>query len=142
MSAFFRNFSVIAILSTLLLLMSCGMASSPRSEFSTVNRNFVNGLRWMNFAAVATMMDSEKGEVFLQKWTDSKEDLHITDVRMEKMTYSEDRFSLTSSAVIEYYRLPSTLIRKHSFDMHWIYEGHSRYHLGEWKLVSDVPPCP
>ena len=123
------------------LLSSCGMVARPGQDFSVASRECMQRLRWMDYPAVAGYLSEEHREDFLDRFY-SLADLHIVDVRLERVELREDERRAETTTVIEYYLLPSTTVKEFFLHLEWAYTGGDRYHAGFWQITTPFPPFP
>lgn len=123
------------------LLSSCGMVVRPGQDFSVASRECMQRLRWMDFPAVAQYLSEEHREDFLNRFN-SLADLHVVDVRLERVEFKEEERRAETTTVIEYYLLPSATVKKFLLRQEWAYTGGDRYHAGLWRIITPFPPFP
>lgn len=125
----------------LLLLTACGLAARPRQELTTAFQDYTQRLRWKDYAGAAAYLPEEHRESFRQRF-DALADLNIVDVRIDSVDFREAENRATTVTVVEYYMLPSLVVKKSRLSQEWVYEGADRYHVGTWHLTGAFPPFP
>jgi hypothetical protein len=131
----------LAILVAAFLLLSCGMMVRPGQEFETVSRDYVQRLRWMDFAGASRHQSGESREAFMQRFGELG-DLHIVDARLESVDLREEAGRADTSIVLEYYLLPSATVKQFRLEQEWAYLGGDRYRPGVWRIVSPFSGFP
>jgi hypothetical protein len=124
-----------------LLLVGCGLTAQPKKEFQPVFKDYVERLRWGDHQQVAAYLPESAREEFLHRFS-ALDDLHIVDVRLESVDFSEEGLRAHTTLALEYYLIPSITVRKVRLRQEWSYQGGDRYHPGTWKLVDPFPPFP
>lgn len=129
------------VLAAVLLLSSCGMMVRPGEEFETASRDYVQRLRWMDFAGASRHHSEEYRAAFLRRFGELR-DLHVVDVRLESADLREEAGRADTTILLEYYLLPSATVRQFVLQQEWAYLGGDRYHPGTWRIVSPFPEFP
>lgn len=126
---------------SIILLLSCGMVARPGQEFETASRDYVQRLRWMDFAGASRHHAEEYREDFRKRLGELK-DLHIVDVRLESLDLREETGRAETSILLEYYLLPSATVRQFRLRQEWSYQGRDSYHSGVWRIISPFSGFP
>lgn len=130
-----------AIFLTTLLLVGCGLAAKPEKEFQPVFKDYSERLRWRDHQQVAAYLPEDARQEYMERFS-GLDDLHIVDVRLESVDFSEEGQRAHTTLAVEYYLIPSITVKKSRLLQEWSYEGGDRYHPGAWKLVGPFPPFP
>lgn len=130
-----------AVFFTTLILVGCGLAAKPEKEFQPVFKDYAERLRWRDYQQVAAYLPEDARQEFIQRFS-GLDDLHIVDVRLEPIDFSDEGRRALTTLAIEYYLLPSITVKKSRLSQEWSYQGGDRYHPGSWSLVGPFPPFP
>ena len=129
------------LLAALVLIASCGMANRSTREFESLQRDYLMRLRWQDYASAASYMIPENSADFLDRFRDWN-DLHITNVQVEKIEYLEEENLVRTVSLVEYYLLPSATIKTFRLKEEWEWQEGERTSLGDWVLISPFPDFP
>lgn len=121
-----------------LLLAACTSLFDPQRQFEPVQRDFAMRLRWMDFPGAARHLSPQLRDDFLDR-VGGEEDLHVTDVRLDSAEYLPAENRMVTWTTLEYYLLPSTVVRKFRLRQEWEYAGEDRQHSGNWQIVTPFP---
>lgn len=130
-----------AVFLTTLLLVGCGLAAKPEKEFQPVFKDYAERLRWRDYPNAAAYLSEDARQEFIQRFS-GLDDLHIVDVRLESVDFRDEGQRALTTLVIEYYLMPSIMVKKSRLSQEWSYQGGNRYHPGSWRLVDPFPPFP
>jgi hypothetical protein len=130
-----------AVILTMLLLVGCGLAAQPEKEFQPVFKDYTERLRWRDYQQVAAYLPEEDRQEFMQRFSEF-DTLHIVDVQLESVDFSDEGQRADTTLALEYYLIPSITVKKVRLRQEWSYEGGDRYRSGAWKLVGPFPPFP
>jgi hypothetical protein len=138
------------ILILLLLVLMSGCASldsmtdsimNPQKEFEGSNRDFMQRLRWNDLHGAAGYVTEPNRQKFIELYR-GKDDLNITDVRMESAEFTASGEQVDTWLIIEYYRLPSVTLKTFGYAQRWTYFGKDEVTPVGWKITSIAPPLP
>lgn len=123
------------------LLAGCGMVARPAEEFFPASNDYLQRLRWQDHNGVARyLVESERG-AYLEQWS-GQEDLRMTDAQLDSVDFLEEGQQAQTRVTLEYYRLPSTTVKKLRLNQTWKYLGGDRTHPGQWQIITPFPPPP
>lgn len=131
----------ILLLGLSLLLAGCGMVARPTEEFLPASNDYLQRLRWQDYHGVARHLLESEREAFLEQWSDQA-DLRMTDAQLDSLEFRGEGRQAQTRVTLEYYRLPSTTVKKLRLNQSWEYRGGDRTHPGQWLIVTPFPPPP
>lgn len=129
-----RWLAVVAVV----LVAACATLPKAGETFPEVTRDFATRLRWGDYSGVAHYLTPENRTVFLDE-SDNNENLNIVDVRYDSMEEGKGDTRATTCLSVEYYRLPSTVIKTSRFCVDWSYQGLNSGAPGGWQVLSPIP---
>ena len=124
----------------LLVCGGCAPLANPQAQLDKDVRQFSQRLRWGDWNAVAGYLAPEARTAFLEGWEDDR-DLNLVGVeivRIEPLSEEQARIRLE----FEYFRLPSTVVRRHTLTTTWQYFPGDAKMLGRWEVPEALPPLP
>lgn len=121
-------------------LAGCQGLSGAFNGLEPAATDFVQRLRWRDFAGAARHLEEPCRQEFLDRFG-AIEDLDIADVRVLRVTpLGEDRTEILLE--MEYFRLPSPRLEKLRVQQLWEREPGEGYRRGVWRIVTPFPPLP
>lgn len=123
------------------LLTGCGMVARPTEEFLPASNDYLQRLRWQDHNGVARHLVESERDAYLEQWSD-QQDLRMTDAILDSMDFQQQGRLAQTRVTLEYYRLPSTTIKKLRLNQTWKYLGGDRTHPGQWQIITPFPPPP
>ncbi len=132
---------VCAFLLVATLLVSCGMAVRPAETFLTARDDFSEALRWQDCSGAGRYLAAEY-QSELPDSGQSDEDLRVVGVQPQSVEFGEDHRSAETVTLLEYYRLPSVVVKKHRLRQQWSYRQDDRLKSGSWQITSPFPRLP
>ena len=138
-----RSLVILRWLAVLAIVFAAGCASLSKSRdtFPEVTRDVTTSLRWGDYSGVARYMTPEHRAAFL-KQTDDDADLNIVDVRLDSTDEGARKQRARTCLAVDYYRLPSTVVKTERFCLDWTYLGKHGEVPGGWQIRSPIPPFP
>jgi hypothetical protein len=135
-----RPVVVLRWLTVLVVMFVAACATLPKAgeTFPEVTHDFATRLRWGDYSGVAHYLTPENRSVFLEEFGNN-EDLNIVDVRYDSMEEGKADKRATTCLRVEYYRLPSTVIKTSRFCLDWSYLGINSGAPGGWQVLSPIP---
>jgi hypothetical protein len=79
---------------------------------------FCEAMRWKDFQAASHFLTADVKEQFLEQF-DEDDMLHIVDSSINKLELAEGLDSAEAEYVLEYYRLPSSRVKKWTWTQQW-----------------------
>lgn len=118
----------------------CGRIAVPRANPAQAEEDFSNRLRWLDIQGVAQYLQPEYQEDFRKRFAALK-GLHITDVRPASGDRPDPQ-RLDSTLEVDYYRLPSVIVKTRQLHLTWQYIDLGRWQSGYWQIVGPFPDFP
>jgi hypothetical protein len=103
-----------------------------------ISSNFSESMRWSDFRTAALYLQPQVKEVFLEQFHEDP-DLHIVDSRMVSVELNEAKDRARAEYVLEYYRLPSSRVKKWYWQQQWALAPGKLAKAGTW-LIQNAPP--
>jgi hypothetical protein len=104
--------------------------------------HFTEAMRWRDYAAAARFVEPQAQPEFSACFPRDDEDLRIVESRLETLNVKEDQQSAEADYVLEYYRLPSSRVKKWRWTQHWRLRREKPDKPGVWLIVNAPPPLP
>lgn len=124
------------------LLVSCGMTvRSPKDTFLTARDDFSKRLRWQDCNGASRYLVAEQKMDYLES-CQGTEDLRLVHVEAQASVLAEDNRSAETVILLEYYRLPSVVVKKHRLRQQWKYRQDDPNKSGSWEITSPFPELP
>lgn len=125
-----------------LTLIFSGCASmkdiDPAEDLGTRSDTFSEAMRWKDFEGAARYLTADAKEEFLEQFTEDDK-LHIVDSIIKKLEISDELDSADAEYVMEYYRLPSSRVKKWSWTQQWtLIEKEEK----TWQIENAPPQLP
>jgi hypothetical protein len=132
------------------LLLLAGLAScslgelvnSPADQGQQSLDTFVKALRVAEFSAAATCLKPENRKAFLETFDPLEKDLTIVDVRIEEIVVAADGRQADVQLEIDYFLLPSAVVKTFQFDHTWIYVAAEKSTNAYYVITTPFPPFP
>jgi len=124
----------------LIVVFVSACASLPKAgeTFPNATRDLTTRLRWGDYPGVARYLAPKNRAVFLKEFDDG-ENLNIVDVRLDSVTEGKADKQAQTCLAVEYYRLPSTVLKTSRFCLDWTYLGINSGFPGGWQILSPIP---
>ena len=135
-----RSVAILRLLPVFVLVFVAACASLPKAgeTFPDATHDFTTRLRWGDYSGVAHYLTPENRAAFLAEFND-EQDLNIVDVRLDSVEQDNDDKQAKTCLTVEYYRLPSTIIKTSRFCLDWTYLGINSGAPGGWQILSRIP---
>ncbi|MCW8892319.1 MAG: hypothetical protein OQK50_03490 [Deltaproteobacteria bacterium] len=132
------NLKSLLLLASFLLSACLGpVAGGP--GLPKTSEGFSESMRWRDYQSAALYLQPEARSVFLEQFKPD-EDLHVVDSRILKVDLHEKEGSAEAEYMLEYYRLPSTRIKKWYWTQRWTLIQEKMTKSGAW-LIENAPPA-
>lgn len=132
---------VYSILLMVVLLSSCGLAARPGETMLESRDDFIQRLRWQDCNGAGRYLAAEHKEAFLER-CQADEDLHFVGVQPQSVALSDDQRQADTVTLLEYYRLPSVVVKKYRLRQEWAYRQGEGMKQGFWQIVDPFPELP
>jgi hypothetical protein len=117
------------------LLAACGMTARPGDSFVAARDDFAERLRWGDYPGAGRYLEEEVRNAFLDQFS-GLEDLRFVHVEPGSAEMSDGNRQAVAWTVLEYYRLPSVVVRKFRLRQEWTFRD------GAWQIDSPFPDLP
>ncbi len=135
-----RNIKQDRVLVAGIILTGCSTGSNwgyAREKLVAASNDYNALLRWNELDKVClTYADESVSKVCLERALALK-DLHVTDIRRRDLDIKADGIEATVNNEIEYYLLPSTVVRKMQQSQKWFYRGAHEQRV--WRIATPFP---
>ncbi len=132
---------VFSMLLMVVLLSSCSLAVRPEKTMLDARDDFAQRLRWQDCNGAGRYLMPEQREAYLES-CQADEDLHFVGVEAQSVNLSDDKTQADTVILLEYYRLPSMVVKKYRLKQEWVYQLGEGMKQGVWKVVSPFPELP
>jgi len=123
-----------------LSLTSCLGTVDLGPGLGKISYGFSESMRWSHFSRAADYVDESVRDVFLKQFR-ADEDLHIVDSAILSINmYPQGRADAVY--VMEYYRLPSSRIKKWRWEQQWRLAQGKLSKSGVWLIENEPPLLP
>ncbi len=123
------------------LLSSCGWAARPGETLLDARDDFTQRLRWHDCNGAGRYLAPEQQKTYLENCR-VDEDLRFVGVEAQSVELSDDKRKADTVTLLEYYRLPSVVVKKCRLRQEWVYQQGEGMKQGVWKVVSPFPELP
>ena len=125
-----------------LLLAACSSHLKPTVELAEMSRDdFMSAMRWKRFQVAASLMQPEHRRDFMKTFSSLK-DIDITDVRLIDLQVSEEGWRFETTVAMDYYLLPSVIVKTFSFDQTWMFFSGDETELQGFFITTPFPDFP
>lgn len=132
---------VYAMLLMVVLLSSCSWAVRPGETLLDARDDFTQRLRWQDCNGAGRYLAPEQKEAFLEN-CQVDEDLRFVNVEAQSVELSDDKRQADTVTLLEYYRLPSVVVKKYRLNQEWVYQQGEGMKQGVWQVVTPFPELP
>ncbi len=134
-----RNLLILLLLSP--LLTACLGTVDTGPGLDKISKGFSESMRWSDFTTAAGYVDPEVRGEFLEQFSED-DDLRIVESRI--LSIDMDRQEMQAKAVysMEYYRLPSSRVKKWRWEQQWRLGETTLTKSGVWLIENGPPKLP
>ena len=132
---------VYAMLLVVVLLSSCSWAVRPGESLLDASDDFAQRLRWQDCSGAARYLAPEQKVAFLES-CQTDQDLRFVGVESQSVDLSDDQRQADTVTQLEYYRLPSVVVKKYRLRQEWSYRESEGMKQGVWEVTSPFPELP
>jgi hypothetical protein len=114
-----------------MVILACASEGGMERRFAKSYNDFNRALGWSEFDKLSLYASSSRFDEFRARAKELK-DVKILDVREIKLDFDETKGRVKVEVEIDYYRLPSTLVKTLSYTQKWAYteeHGTKRWHI-------------
>jgi len=134
-----RNIFTLLLLALLLTACLSSLQLAPKQD--KVSEGFSEAMRWSDFQGAAAYVNLRVRGAFMEQFQED-DDLHIVDSSILSIDLGEDKERVDSAYVMEYYRLPSSKIKKWRWQQQWRLIKGKDSDSGTWLIDNEPPPLP
>lgn len=124
------------------LLSACIGPLDTGPTLGEASYRFSEAMRWRDYVGAAMFVQQGAQKDFFAHFPQDNEDLRIVGSRVESIDVSEDQQSADATYLLEYYRLPSSRVRKWRWVQHWKQYRENLSKPGLWLIENAPPPLP
>lgn len=132
------RFSALMIILSGILLCACLGPVDVNPGLPKTSQGFSESMRWKDFQNAALYLQPAVRDLFLEQFKED-EDLHVVDSRILKVDLHADEGWAEAEYMMEYYRLPSSQVKKWRWEQRWSLVQEKVTKPGVW-LIEDAPP--
>lgn len=121
-----------------LLVSACLGTINAGPGLPQTSSDFSESMRWSDFRTAAHYLQPHLREHFLQQFRDDA-DLHVVDSRILSVELNDFEDRAEAEYVMEYYRLPSSRVKKWSWQQQWVLIPGKMANPDVW-LIENAPP--
>ena len=129
--------SILVLFCLGILLSGCLGSTDPGPGLPTLLRQFPEAMRWKDFHGAASYLQPAAQEIFSEQFNED-DDLFIVGSRIIKVDLHEKEGWAEAEYEMEYYRLPSTRVKKWQWTQRWS-QSENIMKPGVW-LIENAPP--
>ncbi len=135
-----RRCLILFVLLVLALSACLGLTDSGIGLPKT-SEGFGESMRWKDFQTASIYMKADVRDRFLEQFVED-EDLFIVESRVVKVDLHEEEGRADVVYQMQYYRLPSSAIKKWNWTQHWTLERGKATKPGVWLIENEPPQLP
>lgn len=124
------------------LLFACVGPLDTGPSLGESCHRFSEAMRWHDFIGAAMFVQQAVQPEFTARFPQDDDDLRIVGSRVDSIEVSEDQQSAEATYVLEYYRLPSSRVKKWHWSQHWRQYRKNISKPGLWLIENAPPPLP
>ncbi|MDX2478891.1 MAG: hypothetical protein QNK24_00985 [Desulfuromusa sp.] len=135
-----RNLLTLLVLCQFLTACAGVGSVDTAPNMDKVTRGFSESMRWADYPTAATYVHVDVRHVFLEQFPED-DDLHIVESKtLSVVPQNEERAAAVYE--MEYYRLPSTRIKKWRWAQQWRFIQETETQPGGWFIENEPPKLP
>ena len=123
------------------LLTACLGSVDIGPGLDKISQGFSESMRWRDYPTAADYVHLDVREAFLEQFTED-EDLHVVDSRILSIDMQQHGGRADAVYVMEYYRLPSSQIKKWRWEQQWRLIQEKLTKPGVWLIENEPPKLP
>ncbi|MEE9523153.1 MAG: hypothetical protein V3V59_00215 [Thermodesulfovibrionales bacterium] len=120
----------------MIMLTACASEIGMERSFSKSYNDYNRALGWSEFDKLSLYASTSRFDEFRARAKELK-DVKILDVREIKLDFDEIKGVAKVEVEIDYYRLPSTLVKTQSYTQKWSYREESG--MSRWYMMTLLP---
>ena len=123
------------------LLTACLGTVDVGPGLDRISQGFSESMRWSDYRNAAGYVHQDVRGAFLEQFTEDK-DLHVVDSRILSVDMFQHEGRANAVYVLEYYRLPSSRIKKWRWEQQWRLIQEKLTKPGVWLIENEPPALP
>lgn len=123
------------------LLTACLGTVDVGPGLDKISQGFSESMRWSDYKSAAGYVHPDARDAFREQFTED-EDLHVVDSRILSIDMFQDEGRADAVYVMEYYRLPSSRIKKWHWEQQWRLIQEKLTKPGVWLIENEPPGLP
>jgi hypothetical protein len=123
------------------LVCACARPAALGPGFAELSGHFAQAVRWQDFQGAAKFVAEDQRETFLEQFPRNK-DLHMVDVRYERIALDEAGGAAETVLFVEYYLLPSPALREWRWTQQWRRLDGEFPKGAPWQIQASPPAFP
>ena len=133
--------NVFSLLFLCLLLTGCLGTVDVGPGLDKISLGFSESMRWRDYPNAAGYVHPDVRGAFLMQFQED-EDLHVVDSRISSVDMYQGEGRADAVYVMEYYRLPSSRIKKWRWEQQWRLVQEKVTKPGVWLIENEPPVLP
>jgi len=126
----------------LALLCSCLGPMDSGPTLGESSQRFSEAMRWRDYVGAALFIAPPAQQDFYASFPQDDDDLRVVGSRIESIKVNEDGKTAVAVYLLEYYRLPSSRIKKWRWTQEWQQYHEKITKPGIWLIQNPPPPVP
>lgn len=126
---------------SLLFLSACAGALDVGPGLDVIGGQFREAMRWQDYVGAGRHLQQDVRADFVDQFQ-AEEDLHVVESRLASIELRPETGSAEAVYQLEFYRLPSTRVKKWQWTQQWQFYRQKSLKSGTWKIVNSPPPLP
>ncbi len=123
----------------LLMLPACAGKFDTGPGFEAFGNHFSEAMRWKDFAGAAGYLQNDVRGQFKDLFPED-DDLHIVESQIAGVDIDAQDGSVVADYRLEYYRLPSTRVKKWQWAQRWEMYQPQGIKKSVWQIINAPPP--
>ncbi len=124
-----------------LLLSACLGTVDMGPGLDKISAGFSESMRWQDFPGAAVYVHPDVRAAFLDQFQ-KDEDLHIVESQILSIDMTGGKGQASAVYEMEYYRLPSSRIKKWQWQQQWRFVQEKMTKPGVWLIENEPPALP
>lgn len=127
----------------LVIIIGCSKQLQPVGKIGDLSRkDFMKALRWKQYQEAANFMLPEYQDDFVATFSELRDDLHISDVRLIKSNFLQEGHRVETTMEMDYFLLPSVVVKTFTFEQVWLYHQGNDDKSGKFLIITSFPQFP
>ncbi len=122
-------------------LLACSGPIDVGPGLAKVSHQFSEAMRWRDYLGAAHFLQQDLRSTFLEQFQ-RDEDLYIVESRIININLNKADGTAEADYLLEYYRLPSSRVKKWRWLQQWQLCRGKITQPGIWQIINAPPPLP